>query len=78
MPSGPIIVLGEMRAVRRRPSTSKVCWVMSQVQRSASPTASRGPNFLSTVLGPIPMRGPDAVVSRGDAEVEHLAVARRA
>ncbi len=58
MPSGPIIVFGESCAVRSRFRMSRVCSVMSQAQRQAATNAPPGPNFLTTSLGAIPMRGP--------------------
>ena len=71
MPSGPIIVFGEIRAVTSRPTTSKVCRVISHVQRSASPTAATGPNFLRTVFGAMPIFGPApeslGVIARSNA-----------
>jgi len=42
--------LGES-GVTSRPTTSKVCRVMSQLQRTASVTARTGPNCLTTVFG---------------------------
>ncbi len=58
MPSGPIIVLGEMRAVTSRPTTSKVWRVISQTDASASRTAGSGPNFCTTIFRAMPTLGP--------------------
>ena len=65
MPSGPIIVFGERRAVTSRPTTSKV-WRrhLPGPARAPRATARAGPNFLTPASAPMPDLGP-APVSLG-------------
>ncbi len=65
MPSGPIIVFGEIRAVTSRPTPRRRSGASSPTSsRSASLTAPTGPNFLITLFPPTPIFGP-APASRG-------------